>query len=96
MRESAGVSHADDSADAGLETHIVDAPRNAEAINHFDDLSHTSARRCELLIRCFLARVGQLKKRNGLVITMADSTGLSEKRALCATVMSWGTGWNSR
>ncbi|CAE7817419.1 unnamed protein product [Symbiodinium sp. CCMP2456] len=27
---------------------------------------------------------GQLKKRNGLVITMADSTGLSEKRALCA------------
>ncbi|CAE7562388.1 unnamed protein product, partial [Symbiodinium necroappetens] len=24
-------------------------------------------------------RVGQLKKRNGLVITMADSTGLSEK-----------------
>ena len=42
-RESAGVSPADDSADTELETHIVDAPRNAEAMRYSGDMSHTSA-----------------------------------------------------
>ncbi|CAE7887541.1 DSK1 [Symbiodinium sp. KB8] len=56
---STGVSHADDSADAGLETHIVDAPRNAEGraaqeaewAGDYDGRQHWSLREAYLLHR---------------------------------------------